>query len=250
MKYVLLFVIAIVLIRIDKIIELGEKGYMMFQSEPSQDRLKGIGDSPVIVRSETNVRLTPRQQYLSFMDGFRVTPDLAYREQAMELFRAHPQMFSDKHDKNLEARIYAWRDLVVQNSEELPLFLLDLMNILKGENKITITRFFSLVMDLNIDMFMSSYPRTKDPACAPVTMIETAVPPEERLPELYERLGILEEFLAREKLPADKKLYGNLCLNTLKIYLEKEGAAAPPTVEATPVEAPAIPAQPEAGATP
>jgi hypothetical protein len=250
MKYVLMFVVAIILIRIDKVIEIGEKGYMMFQSEPAQqDKLAGLGDSPVIVRSETNVKLSPRQEFLAFLDGFKVSPDASYREQAISLFRDHPQMFSEKGDKNLEARIYAWRDLIVQNSEELPLFLLDLMNIMKGENKITVTRFFSLVMDLNIDMFMSSYPRTKDPACAPVTLIEAAVPPEERLPELYERMGILEEFLAKEKLPADKKLYANLCLNTLKIHLEKEGASAPPTaVETVPEEAPV--AQPEAGTTP
>lgn len=240
MKYVLLFVIAIVLIRIDKVIELGEKTFMMFQSEPPKDRGEVFGDPPVIVRSDVNVRLKPRQQYLSFMDSFRVSPNSSYREEAMSVFRDHPQIFSEKLDKDLEARIYSWRDLVVQNEEGLPLFLLDLQNILRGENKAALVRFFSVVMDLNIEMFMVSYPRSKDPACAPVTMLEAAVPAEEKFPELYERLGVLEEYVARETLTPDKKLYANLCLNTLRLYLEKEGSTAPPPEE-TPAEAGNIP---------
>ncbi len=258
MKYVLIFVVAIILIRIDKVIELGEKGFMMFQSEAPQNRTDDLGESPVIVRSETNVKLTPRQQYLSFLDGFRISPDASYRVQAMAIFKDHPQIFSDKLDRDLDAKIYSWRDLIVQNSAELPLFLLDLRNILKGENKDSVIRFFSVVMDLNIEMFMSSYPRSKDPVCAPVLMIEAAVPPEEKFPELYERMGVLEDYLARENVPADKKLYGNLCLNTLKIYVEKEGANAPQSPEATPestpeavpAESPAPSVQPEAGTTP
>lgn len=253
MKYVLLFVVAIILIRIDKVIELGEKGFMMFQSEAPQTNPDDLGESPVIVRSDNNVKLTPRQQYLSFLDGFRISPDSAYRVQAMTLFKDHPQMFGEKLDTDLEARIYSWRDLIIQNSAELPLFLLDLNNILRGENKISVTRFFSVVLDLNVEMFMASYPRTKDPLCSPVTMIEAAVPPEEKFPELFERTEILEIYLAKENIPADKKLYGNLCLNTLKLYLEKEGANAPKpeaNPEAIPEEASAPTDQPAAGTTP
>lgn len=234
MKYVLIFVAVMLLIRIDVVIELGEKVVMMFRSEESQERPDTYGESPVIVRSETNVKLTPRQQYLSYMDSFRVSPEKLFRNQAMELFKNHPQIFTNKLDAELEAKVYSWRDLVVQNAPEVPLFLLDLSNILKAENKDVVTRFFSVVLDINFEMFIESYPRTKDAACSPVTLIEAAVPEEEKFPELFERLGILEEYLAREGLVPEKKLYATICMNVLKIYLEKAEAQAP--LETPPAE--------------
>jgi len=241
MKYVLIFVGVMLLIRIDVVIDLGEKAFMLFQNKQTNEIPDSYGEPPVIVRSETNVQLTPRQQYLSFLDSFRVSPEKGFRDQAMAVFKDHPQIFSEKLDKDLEARVYRWRDLVVQNEPEVPLFLLDLSNILKGQNKEIVTRFFSVVMDINFDMFIGSYPRTKDTSCAPVLLIEAAVPEEERFPELFERLGILEEYLARENLPADKKLYASICMNTLKVYLDKQrGASAPetpPADEAIPSEA-------------
>lgn len=249
MKYVLIFVAVMLLIRIDVVIELGEKVVMMFQSEDSQELPDTYGEPPVIVRSETNVKLTPRQQYLSYMDSFRVSPEKLFRDQAMELFKDHPQIFSEKLDAELEAKVYSWRDLVVQNASEVPLFLLDLSNILKADNKDVVTRFFSVVMDINFEMFIGSYPRTKDTTCAPVTLIEAAVPEEERFPELFERMGILEEYLAREGLAPEKKLYATVCMNVLKIYLEKAGAQAP--VETPPAESPSnAETIPDAGATP
>jgi hypothetical protein len=253
MKYVLLFVAAILLMKIDAVIELGEKAWMTVKSEEEpKDRPEDLGDAKEIVPPEDKVKLlTPRQQYLNFLDSFRASPDLVYREKAMALFKEHPMMFTDKLDKDLEARIYSWRDLAVQNTPELPLFLLDLANILKGENREIVTRFFSVVMDLNIDMFIANYPRTKDQSCAPVLLIEAAVPAEEKFPELYERMGLLEEFLARENLPADKKLYATLCLNILKVYLEKEAPKGSPaeSVPAGTEEAPPAEGLPPATAT-
>jgi hypothetical protein len=247
MKYVILFVVAILLVRIDIVVGLGEKVVMMFQSEPAQERPDAYGEPPVIVRSESNVKLTPREQYLSFLESFRVTPEKGIRDQAMALFKDNPQIFSEKVlDSNLEARVYSWRDLVVQNEAEVPLFLLDLSNILKGPNKELITRFFSVVLDINFDMFIGSYPRTKDTTCTPVTLIEAAVPAEEKFPELFERMGILEEYLARENLPADRKLYATLCLDALKIYLDKQSAPA----QAPAPETPPAETAPEAGTTP
>ena len=249
MKYVLIFVGVLILIRIDVVIGLGEKAFMLFKSEETQERPDTYGEPPVIVRSERNVKLSPRLQYLSYMDSFRVSPEEGFRTEAMELFKKHPQIFSEKLDTDLEARVYSWRDLVVQNASEVPSFLLDLANILKGQNKDIVTRFFSVVMDINFDMFIGSYPRTKDVTCAPVTLIESAVPSEEKFPELFERMGILEEYLAKENLPADKKLYATICMNILKIYLDKEGASAPP--ETSPEEGAALPEKnTEAGTTP
>ncbi len=242
MKYIALFVLAIVLIKIDVIISLGEKSVMLFKSEKTELTQNDQGNSPVIVRSQKIMELTPRERYLSLMDNFRVSPDAIYREQAMELFRQHPQMFSDKRDKGLEGRMYSWRDLVVQNPDELPLFLNDLNNILKGENKVIVTRFYSVVLDLNLEMFMTSYPRTKDIACTPVLLLEEAVPPEEKFPELYERLNSLQSFLSRENLPADKKNYASICVNSLKIYLEKEAPPVPPE-ETSPAEESPAPAE-------
>lgn len=252
-KYLLLFVFAIFLIRIDVILTLGERTWMMVVSETSQKPVEDFGDSPVIVRSDKNVELTPRQKYIGFMDSFRVSPDLVFREQAMTLFRAHPQIFTDKRDKDLEARIYSWRDLIVQNEPEVPAFLLDLNNILRGENKAIIPEFFSVVLDLNIEMFMANYPRTKDTTCAPVTMIEAAVPAEEKFPELYERMALIEDYVKKENLSADRKLYANLCLNNLKTYLEKEAPAQQPATEPAPEEsseASPANAEPPAGTNP
>lgn len=234
MKYVLLFVVAIILVKIDMVIELGEKTFALVKREEKRPQ-EDFGAPSTVVRSDTNVRMTPRQQYLNFLDSFKDAPILVYRERAMELFRKHPQMFAEKLDRDLEARIYSWRDLIVQNSAETPLFLLDLYNILKGENKQAVVRFFSVILDLNLEMFIANYPRTKDPACAPVTLIETAVPEEERVPELYERLGMFEEYLARENIPADRKLYATLCMNTLKIFIDKQAPAPAPVQEAAPV---------------
>ena len=244
MKYVLIFVAVIILIRIDIVIGLGEKLVMTLNSEQSQVTGDSYGEPPVIVRSEKNVTLTPREQYLSFLDSFRVSPENGLREQAMALFKDHPQIFSGKLDPDLEARIYSWRDLIVQNASEVPLFLIDLSNILKGQNKEVVTRFFSVVLDINFDMFIGSYPRTKDTTCTPVTLIEAAVPAEEKFPELFERMGILEEYLARENLPPDRKLYANICLSVLKLYIDKQGAATPPA------ETPVPETTPETGTTP
>lgn len=240
MLSVFLIVVVVVVLRIDAVVELGEKALRVLRPTEETITPGALGDSPVVSRIADSIEPSPREKYLALMDSFRVSPELTFRKEAMELFKKHPQMFPQALDRDLEARVFRWRDLVIQNDPEIPLFLLDLAGILRGENQGIITRFFGVVFDQNFSMFIDSYPRTKDGTCAPVTLLESAVPAEDRRNAFLDRKLVLENFLARENLPPEKKLYASTCLTALDLQLQKETPPAPvdPVPEETAGESP------------
>ncbi len=242
MKYVLIAAIVILAVRVDYWLGLFDKANENLGPTPVEVDTTGITNNREIVgiKQDLSLKQTPKETYLALLEDFRSSPSSQIREKAMMIFKENPTMFNQKLDVVLEASVFRWRDLLNNNDPEAVNFMLDLMNILQGENQFMMKRFFSLWMEINMEHFIAAYSRTRDTNCTIATLFGDSIPEEEKINEYYDREAALKTFLAKEKIePAQKALATN-CLLVLGIEIAKTAPTQTQTPEATPVQDPDV----------
>lgn len=265
MKYVWILVVVVVMVRIDFFISMFESATSKIsKSTTTEVKVSDVvSDSEIIpLKKDQSLQVSPRAKFVTMLEDFRVDSSAALRTQAIEHLKAHPQLFNDNLDKDLESRIYQWRDLLSQRNPETHNFLLELLIYLKGENQNMVRRFYSLAMDVDLPDFLTAYSRSKDTTCQIGVMVADQLPEDERFNEMAERLTALEAVLKQEKLDTAVKVMALRCEASIKLALAKmqlaaqtpaEGVPPAPSPEPTPnpspEPAPPVPAPEAAPAT-
>ena len=232
MKYLAIIVLVILLVRVDVLLglfdKLGEKFAARSPEIPATELTAPVDTIPL--NKDQSFKQTPRQVFLALLEDFHADPQKEIRLKALDYFKNHPTIFTQKLDTDLEAAVFRWRDLLNLNEPELANFLIDLLNILQGENQIMVKRFFALWMDINMEHFLTAYSKTKDTNCLIATTFGDPIPEEERLNEYYDREDALKAFLAKENInPVEKTLATN-CQLVLGLEISK---IAPPSTNET-----------------
>lgn len=234
MKYALIIAGILILLRIDDMLRLFDKASLYLGKEPTAvidaDEIRPTTEM-ISVTDDKFIKQTPKSRFINMLETFSRNPDSTLRQKAMEELKAHPTMFSEKLDSSLESAVYSWRDLLTQNSSELPLFLLDLLKVLRGENREMVLRFYSLVMDQHPATFFANYAQAADTNCLIALMMDQNIAAEERKNLLFDREKILNEFVNAEKVDPVQKRLAETCLLKLRNYL----------TPADPLPAPATP---------
>lgn len=249
MKYIVILIIAVIMVRIDFWLTLVERAAKKVSSVTErQVQVDPVINKPapdlIPVKQDATLKQSPKETFLALLEDFRANPIAPIRERALVIFKDHPTMFSQKLDPQLEAQVFRWRDLLNNNEPEVVKFLIDLMNILQGENQEMIKKFFSLWMEINMEHFLAAYSRTRDVNCGVAKLFGFPLSEEEKINELYEREASLKEFVAKEKVEPVQKALANNCLLVLQIELSKiapapepeQPAVDPATVNPVPVD--------------
>lgn len=248
MKYVAVIVIIILFARIDVLLEYFDRASAKLAGEPPEVDVAGteLKREIIPVSEDLNVKRPPKELLLLLMEDFKVSPSPETREKAIGLLKENPKMLSEKLDKEIESRVFLWRDLLTNNNPELVNFILDLQKIFRGENLEMLTRFLALWMDINMEHFIASYVKTKDTNCSIVITFGDPIPEEEKLNDLYDREEALTTIVAKENLEPGQKNLATNCLLQVGLEIAK---LAP-----TPAPGPLVPATdqalPEAEASP
>lgn len=236
MKYLVILVLVVVLVRIDVFLRLFDKmGEKLTGRQPETQSTEVTPPRATISLTEDQtLKQSPRQIFLGLLENFRSDPLKSNREQALNYFKAHPTIFTQKLDTELEATIYRWRELMVNNEPEVGVFLNDLLNILQGENQLMVKRFFSIWMDINMENFLAAYSKTKDTNCTIATVFGDSIPEEEKLNEYRDREDALKTFVMKEGANPSYKALANNCLMVLNIEISKYNPTLPETSEPEP----------------
>jgi hypothetical protein len=261
MKYVWILVVVVVMVRIDFFISLIESttSKISKSTAPETKVNEVVSDTEMIsFKNDQSLKVSPRTKFLSMLEDFRIDASAALRSRAIEHLKSNPQLFNDNLDTDLESRIYQWRDLLSQRNPETHLFLLELLQYLKGENQNMVRRFYSLAMDIDLADFLTAYAKSKDTTCQIGVLVADPLPEDERFNELAERLTALEAVLKKEKLDTSIKFMALRCEASIKLVLAKMQLAAQTSTEVvpptpSPEPAPPVPSlepAPEAGTTP
>jgi hypothetical protein len=223
MKYVWIAVAMVILVRIDLIMHYIDKSFAKLQSSAPPINLEDLpaNKEHVSFKDDQSFHKPPRQVFLSLLEGFKSNPTMAVREKAFVTLKENPSLFTDKLDPELEARIYSWRDLLYQKNKESYYFLLELLNVLRGENQEMVKRFFSLLIDIELTDFLQVYSKSKDSNCMIITMLGDNLAEEEKNNELIERHAAIVSLLASEKIDPAYQVFTQRCELTLKIHLNK-----------------------------
>jgi hypothetical protein len=239
MKYVVIIICVAIIVRIDFVLHLVEKGLQRAQREPTQVLTSDDVRPPSELISMDNdqaLKATPRQNFLNFLSEFIANPDRSVRERAVEVLRSQPSMFGSKLDPVLENSIFSLRDLVPQKDPELGPLLMDLISLLQGENQMMVRRFLSLVMDQDLERFLMFYHKSADTNCVIATYIADDLNDDLKLNEFYEREEQFKAFLAKEKTDPILKNYANFCLTVLQLQIQKMAPPPATQTEASPEE--------------
>jgi hypothetical protein len=236
MKYIVIFAIVVLLVRIDFFMNLVEKGIHKFSGTPTNTEPLRVeaGKETIPFGEDQTLKQTSKDKFLSLLEVFHSSPDATIRVRIMEELKTNPKLFTATPDRDLEARIFALRDLLNIGQTEVLTLLIDLQNALPGQNQEMIKRFFSLLIDQNLDLFLRVYPGTKDLNCNVVNLIADPVEEEDKVNLYRIRESAVTAYLAKENLPVASKALAQQCLVHLQTQILKLTPA--PAVE-TPPEA-------------
>ncbi len=223
MKYAVILIILILLVRIDFFLGLFDKVNKKFDANPTElDRTDvRMNRELVPVNLDRSLKRTDRDQFMALLEAFHDSPSSGLAESALQVLKNNPAMFSDKIDPGLESQIFRWRDLLNNNRPEMVSFILELMKVLRGENNEMLKRFFALWMDINMSHFIAAYSRTPDTNCTIATLFGDPVAEEEKLNEYYDRQESLNNFIKKENLDVVQKSLATNCLLQLEIQIGK-----------------------------
>lgn len=238
MKYVWAVVIVIVLVRIDSILKFIEKGVgrVSISTEDSASTANTPDKEIVPLSADLGQQNNPRLILFTLLTNFRTNPDKNNHDKILEHLKNYPSLFNENLDTNFEAAIYSWRDLLIQRNVEAVDLLLNLMNLLKGENQLMLQKFLTILMDEDIKTFLKAYMRTKDVGCNIATEIADNIPDEEKYNELVERADKFEAYLLSDQVDQSSKTLAINCQTTLKVQLEKLKPLYGNPVQNTPTE--------------
>ncbi len=254
MKYVWIILAVILLVRIDLVLRIFDQAADKFTTNNGPEIASNEiqPNSEIIsITNDPSLKVTPRKTFLSMLDDFHASADEKIKLKALEFLKAHPTLFGDKLDKDLETFIYRWRDLVLQKNKVTYDFLIELMKLVKGENLEMLQRFFSLVIDNDLNDFFTAYQKTSDTNCMIMKQLVDVLPEEEAYNELAERLTQLQSFVGSDKINPQIKVFAELCLLVLKLDVDRRQVAldveetssnqAPPTAVEPKPESTALP---------
>lgn len=223
MKYIVILVIVILFARIDYFLKIFEDTKNKVNSSPvevefseslSQKELTSVSE-------DKTLKKTSKDLFLALLEDFHTTPSSDNREKAIEILKNNPNLFSDKIDLDLEGHVFRWRDLINNNNPELVKFLVDLMNILRGENLEVIRRFFSIWMDVDMENFIKAYSNSKDINCTIAPLFGESIPENERINEYYDRQNALQNFISRSNINEAHKSLAEKCILQLSMAIDK-----------------------------
>ena len=241
MKYVVIVLIVIILVRIDVILKLFDKTALKLQNSPTEVTSSDV-DLPVQIiplDKDLSLQISPKSSFFSMLNDFRSSQDESVQAAALQILRAAPNMFSDPLDSDLEASVYRLRDLLVQKNKRTHELLLEMMKYLNGENLLMVRRFYSFTIDIDLEEFLKEYSKSSDSNCIIMAYHGDNLPFEEKFNELADRLRELDAFLLTKKADA-VKAYGRRCQIVLGLQVDKMKMNNSP-VEASTIEAPVEP---------
>lgn len=236
MKYVIGFILVLLVVKIDYVLRTFDELTERFsQGRPPVLSSEGFENSSTLpLKDDQALQSNPRQIFLLMLERFGDAPEETFRQTAFEIIQKNSDIFGEALDQELMGTIYSWRDLIGRKEKQLPLFLVDLMNVLKGENHLMIRRFYSLLMDADAEWFFSTYILTKDIQCAIATDLGDPLSAEEKLNVLFDRERSLNEFVQSEKIDPDQKLRAESCLLRLRQFLAELAPKTPATAPIQP----------------
>jgi hypothetical protein len=235
MKYLALVVLVFVLLRADFIMNQIDR--YRESSGPSVEVVPtDVQSSREVVsfKDDRTLKPGPREVFFILMTDFQGNPSPEVREKILAHAKENPSLFDEKLDPELEAAIFRLRDLLQQDNREVPLLILDLSKVLRGENAVTLKRFLSLLQDLNLESFIEYYPKAGDTNCLAAATFVDPVPQDEHLNQFHERVRGIDVYLQNEKIPESHRAFALNCQTVLNLEISKL-APKPSTIEESPV---------------
>jgi hypothetical protein len=223
MKYIVILILVVLIARIDLFIGVFERATEKVRrlTSPVSQPVE-VESAPVIISmsEDQNLKQSPHRTLLMLLRDFKVNPDSSVRERIIDVLKTHNSVLGPSLDKDFESAVFGLRDLIYQREKELSLLLVDLMNHVKGDNLEMVKRFFSLMMDFNLESFLEAYSQTKDTNCMIAALHGDNLPKEEQMTEFAQRAEALNIYLTQNQAPAFKALAQN-CQLVLSVHMNK-----------------------------
>lgn len=218
MKYALIIVAALIILRIDMFIGVVERAWEKIPSW-QQDELPPSVISPTNVESMSigDVGTDVVSQLQVLLTEFSFNPDRTTRELIESYIKSNPRLQSINASL-LYTEMEKWIPAISGDNVEIPLLLNGLLELFKGERAQVIMQFYSLYLERSPEFFIHYYPHLKDPNCI---VIKYAWNNQNTLSR--EQIFLRKKQLAdlSGKVPSDKLEFAKSCQLVLRVEESK-----------------------------
>lgn len=164
MKYVLIIVLTLIILRIDMFVGVVERAWKKIPQIKKQESVENLDIPAVSTFAVSDFKENHIEQFQLLLTEFSYNPDRATRELISNYLKKNPNI----HDMNsdiLFRGLDEWQSIVRGENQEVYFLLNDFIEYFKGKNFQVLLQFYSLVLDGNPEFFFHYYPIHKDPNC-------------------------------------------------------------------------------------
>ena len=162
MKYALIFIAVLILLRIDMFVGVVERLAQKIPSFSKNETIESTG--PATELKKVDLKVSPKDQFQILLTEFGYSPTAASRQLILEFLKNHHEAV--EIDRNVFlSEMEKWVPLVQDENIELVRLLADFMSNFKGERFKLVQEFFTLYIANNPEFFISFYPHQFDPNC-------------------------------------------------------------------------------------
>src|SRR5690606_4939103 len=168
-----------------------------------------------------------RDRFLSLLESFKIRPESFIRESSIGVLKEDQSLLRKEKDREFEGKLFELRDLFYTGNPELIRFLNEMVEILPGENRAIVIKFYSMLIDINTEQFLTAYSRTSDTNCLIARVSAGDLTAAEKINLFEERENAFNSLIGKEATALQLKEYARKCL--LVLNLTKEKLQAPPS---------------------
>lgn len=177
--------------------------------------------STVAVENDLSLKQSPKERLLTIIESFKTNPEATLRESAIDVIKTEPTLLKGGKDTEFEGKLFELRDLFYNRNPELIRFLNELLEILKGENKGVVIKFYSMLMDINMEQFLTAYSSTKDTNCLMARIVAGDLTSNEKVTLFEDRENDLQRIIKKESTAPAIKTLANSCYLVLGLAKDK-----------------------------
>lgn len=162
MKYALIFIAVLILLRIDMFIGVLERFTQKIPTFSKNETVEST--APATELKKMDLKVSPKDQLQILLAEFGFNPTADSRQLILDFLKNHQEAI--EIDRNaLLSEMEKWVPLTQGENIELVRLLADLMSNFKGERFKLVQEFFTLYIAGNPEFFISFYPYLFDPNC-------------------------------------------------------------------------------------
>ncbi|GEM_PF-6596960 len=237
MKYAIIIIVIILLVRWETIVKLVDKTEGLVTTDEIKPTEQAASSQIEIipVTKDKSIEQSPLQKIVSLIEDFYRSPSDNTRDLIITEIRANPGLFGESGQEDYLSIMSKFPSHIEQKTPLVNSFLFELWPLMRGANLLIVKQLLAMNFEIDLVSFLDQLAKSgRDPSCFIAEITPDGLTKEVKEKFLLERKANIEKIINDEAGFPKIKTMGLNCFRIIEIELLKINAPAAELPETTP----------------